>query len=266
LSEPVTTPLVWDNGWLTGATASGTVLAFRASDGELIWRHDIGSATSARPALAADRVYVASADHRLVALQVETGARLWERRLGGTPAEMLALDDRIYAGSDDNFLYCLRARDGQIDWRWRTGGDVIGRPVIDDDNVYFLSLDNLLRALDRRSGAQRWKRPLPLRPTGGPTRDRGTLIVSGVAPMLRIYQMRDGTPAGDIATDGELASPPYVLPDVESATIVVVTRNIAKGEMLTSISRASEPPPTEAAPVPAPPPGGDTTSGTPQPK
>jgi putative pyrroloquinoline-quinone binding quinoprotein/putative pyrroloquinoline-quinone-binding quinoprotein len=251
------TPLVWDNSWLVATITSGAVVAIRASDGGVIWRHEVESEVRARPVMAADRVYVAGSD-RIIALQVETGERLWERRLGGPPNEMLALDDRIYVGSDDNFLYCLLAKDGVIDWRWRTGGDVIGVPLADDGRVYFVSRDNVLRALDRRSGAQRWKRPLPLRPTVGPARTQDFLIVSGVTPSVRLFQMKDGVAAGDVSTDGDLASAPYVLPKVDPPTFVAVTRNIAKGEMLTVISRVSPPAPTEAPPAPAPPPGAGT--------
>jgi len=253
LTDRLAAPLVWDNGWLIASITSGTLVAIRSSDGEVIWRQDVGSEIRARPALAADRVYVGGAD-RVIALQVESGERLWERRLGGPANDMLALDDRIYVGSDDNFLYCLMARDGEIDWRWRTGGDVIGVPLADDHRIYFVSRDNLLRALDRRSGAQRWKRPLPLRPTVGPSRTQDLLIVTGVTPSVRLYQMKDGTPAGEISTDGDLAAAPYVLPKLDPPTFVAVARNISKGEMLTVVSRVSPPAPTEAPPTPAPPP------------
>ena len=67
--ETLAAPLVWDNGWLIAATTSGTVLAFRAADGDLIWRRDLGVAASARPALAADRVYVPAANGRVIAMQ-----------------------------------------------------------------------------------------------------------------------------------------------------------------------------------------------------
>ena len=125
-------PLVWDNGWLIAATTPAAILAFRATDGILIWRRDIKSPAHAPPALAADRVYVPTDDGRVVALRVDTGAPVWERRLGGAPNDILALDDRLYVGSKDNFFYCLMADDGRVDWRWRTGGDVIGRPVADE--------------------------------------------------------------------------------------------------------------------------------------
>jgi outer membrane protein assembly factor BamB len=240
------TPLVWDNGWLIAASETGEVLAYRAVDGGLIWRRGIDAMANARPSLAADRVYVPAADGRIVALQVETGELVWERRVGGKPHEILALDDRLYVGSTDNRLYCLRADNGVIDWRWPTGADVVGRPLVDARLVFFVSLDNMLRALDRRSGNQRWKRALPLRPSGGPQRAGDALIVSGVAPPLRAYSIKDGAPAGEIATDGELASPPYVLPNTEAPTAIVVTWHNESGALLTSFSRVNAPPPDEA--------------------
>jgi outer membrane protein assembly factor BamB len=245
--EPLAVPLVWDNGWLIAATSSGAIHAFRALDGQPIWHREIGVAASARPALAADRVYVPAINGRIIALQVEDGRPLWERRLGGVPDEMAALDDRLYVGADDNFFYCLRTQTGVVDWRWPTGGDVIGPPVVDERRVYFVSLDNLLRGLDRRSGNQRWRRPLPFRPQTGPRLAGDVLVVNGIAPPLRAYLLKDGAPAGEIATEGELVSPAHVLPESDASTLIVVTLDIEKGTMLRSFTRAKEP-----APGPAP--------------
>jgi outer membrane protein assembly factor BamB len=252
-TDALATPLVWDNGWLIAATESGRVLAFRATDGDLLWTREIGSAPSARPALAADRVYVPAGDSRVVALQVETGAIVWESRVGGAPNEPLALGDRIYVGSDDNFFYCLKTDDGDVDWRWRTGADVIGPPVADDRAVYFVSKDNVLRALNRRSGNQLWKRALPLRPSAGPVRLADSLIVSGVAPALRAFLAKDGAPAGEVATEGELAAAAHVFEGAEGYVLTVITRTLAGGAAMTAVTRVSEPPPTPAAPVPAAP-------------
>lgn len=256
-AERLAAPLVWDNGWLVAAAASGRVHAFRATDGHLIWSRDVGSAPSAKPALAADRVYVPAGNSRIVALQVESGKVVWERRVGGTPGDMLALEDRVYVGSDDNFFYCLKAVDGEIDWRWRTGADVIGLPSADERAVYFVSKDNVLRALNRRSGNQLWKRGLPLRPSGGPVRLADTLIVSGVAPALRAFLAKDGAPAGDVSTEGELAAVPHAYEGATAPVLAVVTRTLARGAALTLVTRASEPPPTPAAPLPAAPRAGD---------
>jgi outer membrane protein assembly factor BamB len=242
-SEPLAVPPAFDNGWLIAATTAGDVLAFRASDGSLLWRQQIGSPAHVRPSLAADRVYVPAEDGRVVALRVETGAKLWEHRLGGAPSEILATDERLFVGSKDNFFYCLKSEDGEQDWLWRTGADVIGLPVLDKRTVYFVSLDNVLWALNRNNGNQRWKRPLPLRPTSGPARAGQALLVSGFAPKLPAYKIEDGTAAGDVPVSGEIAAPPYVLTgdEVAAPMIVLTTRDIIKGATVTAFGRSIEP-------------------------
>jgi len=236
-------PPVWDNGWLILATKPGEVLALRAVDGHLVWRRDLGSPAHASPSLAADRVYVPVNDGRIVALQVDTGGVAWVRRLGGPATGVLAQDDRVYAGSNDNYFYALRSDDGRVAWRWRTGADVIGLPVVDERNVYFVSLDNALRALSRKAGVQQWVRLLPIRPTRGPMRVDRTLVVSGIAPMLRAYNMKDGTAAGELPAGGEQAGSPYAPPTASTALpqVLVVTRDIAKGATATLFMRNLEP-------------------------
>jgi len=245
-------PPIWDGGWLILATKAGEVLALRAVDGHLVWRRDLGSPAHAAASLAADRVYVPLDDNRIVALRIETGDVVWEHSLGGPATAVLAQDDRIFAGSNDNFFYALRSEDGHVAWRWRTGADVIGVPVLDERNVYFVSLDNALRALSQKSGVQQWVRLLPLRPTRGPLLVERTLIVSGVAPMLRGYNMKDGTPAGELSAAGELAGSPYAPPPPapETPQVLIVTREIAKGATATLFMRNLDPPLSPFTPPP----------------
>ena len=242
-------PLVWDNGWLIAADAAGDVLAFRAVDGVLIWRQNLDGRVHAAPALAADRLYVGLEDGHVVALDVARGTRLWSRRLGGPPNDMLATDDRIYVGSDDNYLYCLTASTGEVDWRWRTGADVIGAPITDGSRVYFVSRDNVLRALDRTSGGQRWKRALPGRPTRGVVRAGDLLLVSGLAPKVSAFAMKDGSPAGEITSPGELAAAPFVTLVRGVPQVVLVSRDIAKGTRVLAVRRLIDPPMNSQLPV-----------------
>jgi outer membrane protein assembly factor BamB len=246
--EPLAVPLVWDNGWLVAAGASGTVIALRAVDGYVVWRRDVGARVHAPPALAADRVYLSTEDARVVALAVETGQQVWERRLGGPGHEILAFDDRLYVGSTDNFFYCVLTADGRVAWRWRTGADVIGLPVADDRRVYFVSMDNVLRALDRQSGSQQWKRALPLRPTAGPVHAGGTLLVSGLAPTLQAYSARDGAPLGEIKAGGALAAPPHPIAST-LPMVAFAVRDIA-GDRLQAVARRVEPAVVPVAPLP----------------
>jgi outer membrane protein assembly factor BamB len=251
-TESLAVPLVWDNGWLIAATTGGTILAFRGNDGTLIWQQEVVGGVHAKPALAADRVYIATDNGRVVALRVDTGLRLWDRAIGGVPNEMLALDDRVYAGSTDKYFYCLNTTTGAIEWRWSTGGNVVGLPIADEHRVYFISLDNVLRALDRHSGAQRWKRALPLRPTRGVIRVGDTIIVSGISATAPAYWLKDGTPAGEITGGGELAAAPFAVSGTPLPRVVLITRDLAKGTIIHAIGRSLEPPTASIAPLPNP--------------
>jgi outer membrane protein assembly factor BamB len=249
--KPAVVP-VWDNGWLVVATAIGEVLAFRATDGHLVWRKRLEAPAHAPPALAADRVYVPTAKGHIVALRIETGELLWDRRLGGAANDILAREERIYAGSADNFFYCVMAKDGRVAWRWRTGADTFGEPVADDDRVYFVSLDNVLRALHLGSGVQQWMRPLPLRPAWGPTQAGATIVVAGLNASARAFDAKDGKPAGETPAGAEISAPPHALehPITKGPTVLLVTRDIAKGAAVTLVTRSFEPPSTQVAPLP----------------
>jgi outer membrane protein assembly factor BamB len=247
-------PPVWDDGWLIVVTSDREVLAFRGIDGHLIWRRDLGANAHARAALAADRVYVPTEDGRVVAMNVSTGATVWERKLTGAANDVLTIEERLYVGSNDNYLYCILAKNGVIDWKWRTGGDVIGLAAADTKRVYFASLDNVLRALDLKSGAQRWKTALPLRPARGPLLAGDTLIVTGLSATARAFNAKDGKAATDVPAGAELAATPHLVKrDTKGAALpvlIVVTRDIAKGAVITALSRAIDPPIVPMAPLP----------------
>jgi outer membrane protein assembly factor BamB len=249
---PPASPPVSDIGWLIATNVGGEVLAYRAADGELIWKRDLASAAHGRPALAADRIYVPLRDGRIVALKVDTGEPVWERHLGGMPGDVLARDDRVFAGATDNFFYCMLAKNGVVDWRWRTGGDIIGVPVADDSRVYFVALDNLLRAMSQKSGAQVWMRPLPLRPAWGPTAVGSTIVVAGLSSAVRGFAMKDGTPAGDLSADPEAAMQPHAFEDpvLHRPMLVVMTRDVAKGGGAALHARSFEPTNSPVSPLP----------------
>jgi hypothetical protein len=180
---------------------------------------------------------------------------VWERRLGGTPNEILALDDRLFVGSSDNYFYCITTDSGRVDWRWRAGADAIGMPAVDEQRVYFVSLDNVVRGLNRSNGVQQWIQLLKLRPTGGPLRAGGTVIVYGLTPPLRAFNANDGKGGGDIPAAGPLptGAPPHLIdPDGPLPSLIVITRDLAKGDTVTLLTRSVEPAASPVAPLPNP--------------
>jgi outer membrane protein assembly factor BamB len=252
LTETFVAAPIWISDWLVGTTGSGSVLAFRSTHGDLIWQRELGAPIRGSAAAASDRMYVSMEDGRVVALRIETGEPLWERRLGASPNDILALDDRLFVGSNDNYLYSMRARDGEVLWRWPTGADVVGRPVVDENRVYFVSLDNVLRALDRNSGNQRWKRVLGIRPTRGLVAADDLLIVSGVSRTAPAFLMQDGSPAGNISAEGQLASAPHIIEGDALPMLALVTLDIEHGAIVRAFRRSVEPRVNDMDPLPNP--------------
>ncbi|MEO8256614.1 MAG: PQQ-binding-like beta-propeller repeat protein [Acidobacteriota bacterium] len=244
LTDTLSVPLVLDHGRLVAATATA-ILLFSAEDGLLQWRREIDARPHQRPSLGADHVYVPVADGRVLALRADNGEMVWERRLPGAPNEILVSESQLFVGSNDNYLYCLNAGDGVMRWRSpRTGSDVVSRPAVDDDHVYFISLDNVLRALNRRNGVQQWKKGLTFRPAWSPIVGADTVLVTSIQGPLFAFYRKDGAAAGQMETGADqIGAPPYAFPsdDALGPIIVVVTSNRKAGATITASSRRIEP-------------------------
>ena len=175
-------------------------------------------------------------------LELASGEPVWTRSVGGRPREVLVLD-ALFVGSTDNFFYRLAFDDGAVEWRWRTGGDIVGAPRIDAERVYFVAADNVVRALDRRSGVQRWREPLPLRPTDGPALVGPALLVAGVSPEVQLFDPRSGESAGVYHAPGELGARPFLVPGLPASgtRLVVLT---ADGR-ITGLAAGKGPPPRD---------------------
>jgi outer membrane protein assembly factor BamB len=219
-------PLAWIAGAVIALLESGDVLAFRSTDGQLMWRRSLGS-TSPYPGVPGDTnaLFFSLADGRVVALAGETGDQLWERKLPGTLSQPAVGRDRVFIGSTDNIFYALDARRGDEAWKWRNGGDVIGAAV-DGDVVYFASLDNIIRAVNRGNGNQRWRKATGTRPVFPPRAFRGIVVLPGLMPSITVFVGESGEVMGTQAAAGDLVGPPLVdqAPKPFQVAVVTVTR------------------------------------------
>ena len=226
LEAAPTAPLAWTAGAVIALLESGDVLAFRSTDGQLMWRKPLGS-TSPYPAVPGDtnELFFSLADGRVVALARETGNQLWERKLPGTLSQPAVGRDRVFIGSTDNVFYALDARRGDEAWKWRNGGDVIGAAV-DGDVVYFASLDNIIRAVNRGNGNQRWRKATGTRPVFPPRAFRGIVVLPGLMPSITVFVGESGEIMGTQAAAGDLVGPPLVdqAPKPFQVAVVTVTR------------------------------------------
>jgi outer membrane protein assembly factor BamB len=232
-----------DHGWIIVATASD-VFAFRASDGSPVWQRPIAG-VRVTPAIDADRLYLSLGDGRVRALQLDTGEQIWERKIGGDPNAIAVRGERLFVGSTNNFLYALKTSGGAIDWSVLTGADVVTKPILNGDRVYFLSLDNVLRAMNQRNGVQQWKKALPFRPEFPPLQAADAIVVASRGGLVRAYFMKDGQSAGEMTADNnaEIVAPFYAFSSVTALgpVVVMVTNLIAEGSSVVAVSHTIDP-------------------------
>jgi outer membrane protein assembly factor BamB len=118
-------PAVCD-GVAIAVYSSGEIFAFQAHTGEPIWGELLNPALRidsvasiahirARPVIDGGVVYVISHGGQMVALDLKTGQRLWQRDIGGirTPALM---GDSLFMVTNDADLLCIQKATGQIRW------------------------------------------------------------------------------------------------------------------------------------------------------
>ena len=234
-------PVYWDSGWVLASADTGEVIAIRAEDGHVLWRNALGSPLAVRPSPAGDRLYVALADHRLAALDLETGAAVWTLALEAEVTGLLALEEQLLVGTRANRLQSISLDRGRIRWTQRAGADVIGAPAADDDSIYFVAFDNVLRALNRGNGNLRWTRNLPSRPSGGALRVDDVVLVPFSTAIIGAFLAKTGAPAFTIRAAGELGGAPFLRDDPRATATRLIA--VSREGDLQGFATRFEPPP-----------------------
>lgn len=110
-----------------------------------------------QPAGDGNRIYAASRDGNVVALDPQSGKAAWrnelETELSAGPGVGEGL---VVVGAADGYLIALDADSGEERWRANITGETLARPVIEGSTVLVLTIDNRLRALSAFDGSSRW--------------------------------------------------------------------------------------------------------------
>ncbi|MFO7681659.1 MAG: PQQ-binding-like beta-propeller repeat protein [Chloroflexota bacterium] len=114
----------------------------------------------APPLQVGDRVFVATADGQLLALDSATGELLWDQPFSaeyGFWGSLAFADGVVYAADLDGNVYGVEAESGVENGRWKTDASFPGGLTLDGDTIFAGGLDNRVRALDRTSpGSELW--------------------------------------------------------------------------------------------------------------
>lgn len=161
-------------------TDDGFVYAVDARDGSQKWRAQARGEVRRRPVLGPQAVYVATGSDMVLALDRDSGRRLWLYRRESP--EGFAVDGhagvalsgrRVFAAFSDGTVVALDAAEGSAVWERETAQDVElpeedsslpayldvdTTPVVRDGLVYAASHAAGVYALDARGGGVRWRR------------------------------------------------------------------------------------------------------------
>ena len=110
------------------AFSSGEIYALRVENGQVIWTDTLSRTTvglptpmsslndvDGLPVVDRGEVFAVSQGGSMVAINLRTGERVWERNIGGTQTPWVA-GEFIYLLTSDDEVLCLSRRDGRIRW------------------------------------------------------------------------------------------------------------------------------------------------------
>jgi outer membrane protein assembly factor BamB len=160
------------------------------------------------PPLAADgrRVYVATRDGSVRALDPATGAVTW--KVDGFAGGLSAAEGVLLVRAEDGTLWSLQPRTGAVRWKAETGVAGTLPAVVDDDRA--LVAGRGLAAVDLASGRVLWADLSGAETTAPPVTAGSRLLAGERDGTLRCRDRATGLSLWVLRTGGPLVAPPLV--------------------------------------------------------
>ena len=152
------------------------------------------------PAGDGNRIYAASYDGNVVALNPDNGRRLWrietDTVLSAGPG---VGDDLVVVAGYDGDLIAIKAEDGSTAWQINISGEALARPLVQNGVVVVYTIDGRLRVYSAFDGSERWsfEQQLPALTQRGAASPIlvGTSVIAGFDNgRLIALDLDDGTP------------------------------------------------------------------------
>lgn len=150
-------PLVIENGVL--APSADYYLYSLDPQFGLNWKFETDGAIWAQPVSDGVKVYVASMDHFLYALNLKTGEMLWKVDAKGAIVGTPELDEEgvLYLASNGDVVMAVDSARGTILWEQTLTSPVWSGMVVHEGTLYFGDLQGAFYAMDAKNGKTLWK-------------------------------------------------------------------------------------------------------------
>lgn len=152
-------------------------------DARVAWKIQVGEGIGEHfsrlaPAVAYDKVFAASREGVIKAVDKSSGKVIWEKSYetwsddgmlagvkklwqDGISAKisggLTAAYNKLFVGTEDGYLYALNVDNGEQVWRANIGGEILAAPVTDENMVLVTTSSGKLFALDADTGEQNWQ-------------------------------------------------------------------------------------------------------------
>jgi outer membrane protein assembly factor BamB len=178
------------------------------------WKTKIGAdadflRVALRPMGDGNRVYAASVNGNVVALDAERGKQVWRNKLDIDLSSGPGVGEGlVVVVSADGYVVALAADDGTERWRAYISGESLATPLVHEEWVVVQAVDNKLTALSVFDGSERWtvEQSTPALTMRGSTSPMqvGQTVVTGF-DNGRVMAINLST--GDVEWDSMLAPP-----------------------------------------------------------
>jgi outer membrane protein assembly factor BamB len=211
-------PLILDNK-LFAPNSDGNLYILDLQDGQSVKDATVvklGGRLWSQPTTDGERVYVASLDHSVIAVDANTYKVLWHEDLGGAvPGSVVVGEDgMLYVGSLDSQLEKFDPVTGNHEpvltaenWVWST-------PTLDGDTLYFSDVDGNFYSFNISKSSLNWN---PVQPDGAVT---ASPLVSGDSILIAtesgsIYRVsKDGQSKLWVQPGGKIYTTPVIAGDL----------------------------------------------------
>lgn len=198
-------PISADGGWSTfhaNAARHGAVDAPVILRPRIRWRSRVGVQSWLNGPLALGKVAVVPScgtrhnmpdpGDGLHALDMKTGRRIWQARMGGDANGALATGERVIATSDDGHVYAFELSSGKQAWKQKGEGKMYTHPLRFGDRVVVGDASGFVRAFAIADGRPLWSLQLT-----------GAIRGGAAADERRLYVVSQGGEAAALGADGK---------------------------------------------------------------
>jgi outer membrane protein assembly factor BamB len=170
------------------------------------WTYQAKDAFEATVAILDGKVYAASYDGNLCALDLASGKPLWTLKLGPIKVAPSVKNGGVYVGDEDGLLHCVDAATGKQRWKFETQAEITSSANFDGDRIFVGSGDQMLYCLSHE-GKELWKFKIPGGPVmGSPALVQGRTFAAGCDSTLHVIDTTSGKELGSVELGGQVGA------------------------------------------------------------